>query len=134
MNGRGRALRRRQRLAAGIGALGLAATIVLLTATPAWAHAVLLSTSPAAESVVKVAPKQVELTFGEDVEISFGSIKVFNQNADPVDTGAPHHAKTSDHSVEVTFLESQRRRLRRHLAGDLRRLAPGARRVHVHRG
>ena len=52
---------------------------------------------------MKVAPKQIELTFGEDVEISFGSIKVFNQNADAVDTGAPHHAKTSDHSVEVTL-------------------------------
>jgi copper transport protein len=101
MSGRPIELQRRHRLAKLIGALALAVTIVVLTVAPASAHAVLLSSSPSAASVVRDSPKQLELTFGESVEISFDSIEVFNQQANRVDIGSPHHAKTSDRSVEA---------------------------------
>jgi len=103
MRGPGRVLRSRHPLATLIGAVAIAVTMVVLTAAPAFAHAVLLTESPSADSTVQASPKQIELTFGEDVEISFGSIAVFDQKADRVDTGAPHHAKTSDRSVEVSL-------------------------------
>ena len=58
-------------------------SIVVLAAAPAFAHAVLLSTSPAAElESCAISPKQLELTFDENVEISFGSIQLFNQKGD----------------------------------------------------
>lgn len=81
----------------------MAAAIVVLVAAPAWAHAQLLSTTPAGGSVLAAAPKQVELTFGENVEISFGSIALFDESGNRVDIGTPHHAPTSDHSVDVSL-------------------------------
>lgn len=103
MSGPGGVLRQRHPMVTVIGALILAATIVVMTAAPASAHAVLLTESPQQGSVVPVAPKQVELTFGEDVEISFGSIAVINQKGDRVDIGAPHHDPKSDRSVEASL-------------------------------
>jgi copper transport protein len=87
------------------GALGLAMTIVVLAAGPAFAHATLLNESPSSGGVVPTSPKQLELTFDENVEISFGSIELFNQKGDRVDIGAPHHAPTSDHSIEASVPE-----------------------------
>ena len=85
------------------GALALAVAIVALAAPAAGAHAVLLGEKPRADSTVSTPPKQLELTFSEDVEISFGSIAVFNQNGDRIDIGAPHHVETSDHSVAASL-------------------------------
>ena len=48
------------------------------------------------------SPKQLELTFDENVEISLGSIELFNEKGDRVDIGAPRHSSTSDHSIEAT--------------------------------
>ena len=49
-----------------------------------------------------VSPTQVVLNFDENVEIEFGSISIFNEKADPVDIGAPHHSPTTDHSIEAS--------------------------------
>ncbi len=86
------------------GAVVLALTIVVtVLAGSASAHAVLLNESPRANSTVSTAPTSIELTFGENVEVSFGSIAVFNEKADRVDIGAPHHAATSDHTVVASL-------------------------------
>jgi copper transport protein len=81
------------------GACTLALVLVMLVAAPASAHAVLESSSPGENTSMAVPPTQLELTFDENVSISLGSIKLFNEHGDPVDIGTPHHASTSDRSV-----------------------------------
>ena len=83
MSGPGGVLRQRHPLVTAIGALMLAATIVVMTAAPASAPAVLLTESPQQGSV--------------------GSIAVINQKGDRVDIGAPHHDPKSDRSVEASL-------------------------------
>ena len=45
------------------------------------AHAGLKSSEPAASSVLERAPKEIVLNFGESVEISFGSVRLFDSNS-----------------------------------------------------
>ena len=69
-----------------------------LAAAPAFAHATLLSESPVAgQRRCATSPKQLELTFDENVEISFGSIELFNQKGDRVDIGRA--APLGDHAT-----------------------------------
>ncbi len=93
-------IRGRRHCAKLIGALGLAAGIVMISAAPAWAHAVLVTTSPNSGATTARAPETLELDFSENVEISLGSIELFNQSGDRVDIGAPHHGATSDTAIE----------------------------------
>jgi len=95
-------MKRRHHVRRLIGALGLAVGIVVVGAAPAFAHATLLSENPAAGSAVATSPTQVELTFDENVEVSFGSIELFDQKGNRVEIGAPHHASSSDHSIEAS--------------------------------
>lgn len=74
----------------GTGARLLALVLVLLPAGPAnaWAHAVLQSTSPAAESISAVAPERIQLTFNEPVQLlGLRLIDATGQDASP--TAAP---------------------------------------------
>ena len=104
MNDPGRAPRFRHPIVRVLGALALALTfVVTIFAAGASAHAVLLSESPRASSTVKEAPTQLELTFSENVEISFGSIKVFNEKGDRVDIGVPRHAASPPHTVVASL-------------------------------
>ena len=89
----------RHPLARLFGALALALTIVVVVAAPASAHAVLLSETPRANSTVRTSPAAIDLTFSENVEVSFGSIAVFNEKGDRVDIGAPQHVATPAHTV-----------------------------------
>lgn len=50
-------------------------------ATVVDAHAGLKSSEPAASSVVEQSPKEIVLNFGEAVEISFGSIRLFDSKS-----------------------------------------------------
>ena len=50
-----------------VGALAVAITIVVLTAAPASAHAVLKTTTPTEGQTVAATPKQIDLAFSEDV-------------------------------------------------------------------
>lgn len=63
------------------------AAIFLLTATTrlVTAHASLLKSDPAPNSVVATAPKQVTLWFDEPVDPSFSSVQVLDQNRTRVD-------------------------------------------------
>ncbi len=65
--------------------LGLAA--VALTATPAWAHAVLEEATPADRSVLDEAPATVTLRFNEPVTLPSGGLRVFDADAERIDEG-----------------------------------------------
>ncbi|MDX1510066.1 MAG: copper resistance protein CopC [Nitriliruptorales bacterium] len=75
---------------ARIGALGiLVGLAVVLLATPARAHASLLSTTPADGQVVVEAPAQITLRFNEGVMAPTAGVRVFDAAGDRVDTGDP---------------------------------------------
>ncbi|HVW30981.1 MAG TPA: copper resistance protein CopC [Acidimicrobiia bacterium] len=70
----------------------LAGTVLVLavlvsTAGPAFAHAVLLRTDPAPQTTVKTAPAAVRLDFSEAVEVAFGAVRVFDVDGRRVDQG-----------------------------------------------
>jgi copper transport protein len=71
----------------------LAATTVALALCPsaAWAHAQLLSTSPADNAVVAHEPAAVEFTFGESVGIDDEAVRVFDHDGRRVDAGRSFH-------------------------------------------
>jgi copper transport protein len=87
---------------ARLGAVAAVAGIILLaTAAPAWAHAVLQSTDPPKDGVAVQSPSQITLKFNENVEVSFGAIRVYTCAGSRVTTGAPHHGPSSDATVLV---------------------------------
>ena len=91
------------------------------------------SESPSADSVVADSPGTVQLTFDENVEVSFGSIAVFDAEGP-----SGRHRRAAPLRGQRPLDRSDRappgqRFLRADVASDLRRLAPGARRVHVQR-
>ena len=107
--------------------------LVVLVAAPAFAHATLAEREPGRQTrACATSPKQLELTFDENVEISFGSIALFNQKGDRVDIGRA--ASLGDHRPRDRSERAppRQRRVRADVARDLGRLAPGARRLHVH--
>ena len=53
------------------------------------AHAGLKSSEPAASSVLEQSPKEIVLNFGEAVEVSFGSIRLFDSNSKFVELPMP---------------------------------------------
>ena len=65
--------------------VGLA--IVVATAGPASAHAVLLRSEPSPQTTVKEPPEAVRLRFSEPVEVAFGAVRVFDVDGKRVDTG-----------------------------------------------
>ncbi len=97
--------RRRRHLVAKLFSALAVASVLLVTvlAGAASAHAVLLSENPRASSTVRIAPGELELTFNENVEVSFGSIKVFNEKGDPVDVGTPHSVSSPAHTVATSL-------------------------------
>ena len=74
---------------------------MVVAAQTASAHAVLESTTPTQGSVVATAPTQVELQFGESVEVALGAIEVFASNGNRVDLGAAHHPSGAGRDVAV---------------------------------
>lgn len=68
---------------------------------PAFAHALLLETEPPRGAVVPESPHRVALTFNERVETAVGSIRVYDGNADLVDTGGLERSAPEVVSVPV---------------------------------
>lgn len=64
-----------------------AALMVVMTSAPASAHAILLRTEPSAQTTMSRAPSAVRLFFSESVEVTFGSVRVFDVDAHRVDAG-----------------------------------------------
>ncbi len=80
--------------------VGLAAVVVLvgLAASPAAAHAELVSTDPADGVVLDAAPRQVGLQFTERVSVQPDGVRVLDASGDRVDDGA---ARANDTRVTV---------------------------------
>jgi copper transport protein len=78
--------------AAAVSACAAALVVVVGgAATPAFAHAELLSTQPAAGEKLDTAPEQVVLTFNETVDPPKDAIEVFDSDGDQVKTNRPAH-------------------------------------------
>ena len=69
---------------------------VVGSANPVEAHAGLKSSQPAASSVLEKSPKEIVLKFAEQVEISFGSIRLFDANSNLIVLPAPNYGFTND--------------------------------------
>jgi copper transport protein len=66
---------------------GLALGVLILVATPASAHAVLLQTSPGEGAVLTSPPTSVSLRYDEQVTVTPGGIRVYNAQGSRVDDG-----------------------------------------------
>ncbi len=93
--------------------LGLLA-VLFAPATPASAHAALVRSDPAAESLVPAAPVRVVLTFSEPVRLMLGKIQVLAPDGSRVDQGEPSVSGTEvtialrPQSARGTYLVSYR--------------------------
>lgn len=76
-------------MAATAGLLVTVVVLLITPATPASAHAVLQSTSPAASAVVPSGPAEVVLTFSESVRKVPGKIRVIAPDGSRADRGEP---------------------------------------------
>jgi copper transport protein len=81
----------------------LAGIFLIATAAPAWAHATLTSSNPPKDGVAARSPGELTLTFNENVEVSFGAVRVYTCAGKRVTAGSPHHSATSDHTVVVSL-------------------------------
>jgi copper transport protein len=79
------------------------AILVVLDAAPAAAHAIVKRTEPAIDEVVATSPERVLMEFNEPVEISFGSIRVFDAHGRRVDEGETRYVADSNDAVEVAL-------------------------------
>ncbi|MGB2567534.1 copper resistance CopC/CopD family protein [Micromonospora citrea] len=77
------------RLGGTAGLLVALVALLLVPATPASAHAVLVSSSPVASAVVPEAPAEVVLTFSESVRKVTGKIRVIAPDGSRADRGEP---------------------------------------------
>jgi copper transport protein len=83
----------------------LTVAIVLALASPAFAHATLLTTTPAPGTTYDASPPAVDLRFSEPVEVAIGDIRVFDGKAQRVVTGAPKHPGGDGNQVSVSLPE-----------------------------
>jgi copper transport protein len=85
----------------------LATAALVLAALPASAsaHAVLQHTTPHQNSSVTAAPERVQLDFNEPVEVSFGSVRVYDERGQRVDAGEVAHPQGRPESVVVGLRE-----------------------------
>jgi copper transport protein len=67
-------------------AVMVAVGLIVLAASPAAAHAYLVEAVPADRSQLEAAPGSVTLTFNEPVELTSGGLRVFDADAQRVDT------------------------------------------------
>jgi copper transport protein len=82
----------RRRLFVRGAAVALAATVLVVgTASPAFAHAVLQETTPTAGQILDQPPNEVTLGFSEPVEVALGAIRVFDSNGRRLDIGDVSH-------------------------------------------
>jgi copper transport protein len=82
-------------------AVAVAAMAALAAAPAAFAHATLVSSTPANEDVLARAPAQVVLRFNEAVETAFGSVRVYDGAARRVDEGGTTRPQPRQVAVRV---------------------------------
>jgi copper transport protein len=85
-----------------MAAAAIVAAVVALTATPAFGHASLERTEPAAGSHLAVAPDAIVLTFTEGVRVAGNGVRVLDTDCRAIDTGLARHG-ASDRTVSVAL-------------------------------
>lgn len=70
-------------------------------AAPAHAHAIVESTEPSIDQVVESSPERIVMHFNEPVEIAFGAVRVFDTNANRVDSGDAEHLEGDASSIAI---------------------------------
>ncbi len=90
-----------KRLGALLAVLGAAVVLLIGGAGQASAHAALVSTDPAENTVVPTAPSAVTLTFSEGVSLSPDSVRVLGPDGKAVDAGNPAHADGKSDTARV---------------------------------
>ena len=93
----------RIRVRRALAVVAMTGAALLLVAPAASAHAQLESSNPAAGAVVPVAPRQVTLVFGESVEPSPNSLKVFDDHFRHVPTGPVTGSGASSDHLSVSL-------------------------------
>jgi copper transport protein len=83
--------------------LAIALAAIVATAAPAYAHATLVATEPAAGAKLDGLPSAVTLTFNEAVEVALGGIRVYDAKAQRIVTPKPTHPGGSSSKVAVTL-------------------------------
>ncbi|MGO9874604.1 MAG: copper resistance CopC/CopD family protein [Acidimicrobiia bacterium] len=83
----------RSRLSRSVGALTLAVAIVILAASPAYAHAVFEGSNPADGTIYPVSapPTSLSMHWGESVGIKLGAVRMYDEHGHMVNIGAPEH-------------------------------------------
>ena len=84
-------------------AAAAAVASLALPAAPAFAHAGLESSTPAASSVLEKSPAAIVLDFDEAVEAPLTSIDLFDADARPVEIGAPVAVSGDDSIVQASL-------------------------------
>lgn len=93
--------RTRRLLSHTVVGLLLTVAALLAGAGTASAHAVLIATDPARDSVLPTLPAQVTLTFGEAVQLPPGGLRVFDPAGVQVDDGLTGHPRGNGNTVRV---------------------------------
>jgi methionine-rich copper-binding protein CopC len=88
-------------------------SLLLLAGVPAYAHALLHRADPRVGSTVKAAPREVSLSFSQDLEAAFSTVQVTDASGQRVDEGKP--------TIEGNVMRVQ-----------LRAISPGTYRVEWH--
>lgn len=88
-------------------------SLLLLAGVPACAHALLYRADPRVGSTVKAAPREVSLSFSQDLEAAFSTVQVTDASGQRVDEGKP--------TIEGNVMRVQ-----------LRTISPGTYRVEWH--
>lgn len=92
----------RRALFAGLAAL-LSLIALLGLATPASAHAELVSTTPSNGTVLKTAPKEITLRFNAGVEPAGAAVRILDMAGSPLaGIGAPAHVDGDKSTLRVT--------------------------------
>jgi copper transport protein len=86
-----------------VAAVGIALVVVIGPASSAGAHAVLQGSEPAGGQVLAEAPSRVVLRFDEQVEVSFGSIRLYDADGERVEVGSPAHLPSDSRAVAVSL-------------------------------
>ena len=81
--------------------VAIAAGLLVGAPASAWAHASLEATSPERGAELARAPEEVTLTFSEPVELSFGSLRVFDSDGNEIQSGDPQHPDDRDKVIAV---------------------------------
>ena len=91
----------RQRPARRLAVAFAAVLIALASAAPAGAHAVLVETQPGNGTVLETWPDRVLLRFNEPVDASLGALRVYDSDAERVDSGRTSRPDAQTVAIEL---------------------------------